>query len=83
MTITDLKAYAKRINADVQPTDKMSVTLNREATAYISAFLNDRKHSLEQSLADQKISDKKRSKREYELGMVLEAINAITNAKLL
>ena len=83
MTITNLKAYAKRINADMKPTDKMSVTLNREATAYISAFLKDRKHSLEQSLADPKISDKKRSKREYELGMVLEAINAISNAKLL
>lgn len=83
MTITDLKAYAKRINEDMKPTDKLSVTLNREATTHIYAFLKDRKHSLEQSLADPKISDKKRSKREYELGMALEAINAISNAKQL
>ena len=39
MTLNDLKGYAKRINAKMKPTDKLAVTLNREATTYIFAYL--------------------------------------------
>lgn len=81
MTINDLKSYAKRINAEMKPTDKLAVTLNREATTYIFAYLNSRKHNLEQSLSATNISDKKRDKRQYEHSMVCEAINAINKAK--
>lgn len=31
MTLNNLKDYAKRIGATMQPTDKLTVTLNREA----------------------------------------------------
>ncbi len=81
MTINDLKAYAKRIGANMKPTDRLAVTLNREATTYIFAYLNSRKRNLEQSLSATNISEKKRDKREYEYNMVCEAINAINKAK--
>lgn len=81
MTLNDLKGYAKRINAEMKPTDKLAVTLNREATTYIFAYLNSRKRNLEQSLSATNISDKKRDKRQYEYSMVCEAINAINKAK--
>lgn len=81
MTLNDLKGYAKRINAKMKPTDKLAVTLNREATTYIFAYLKNRKRNLEQSLSATNISDKKRDKRQYEYNMVCEAINAINNAK--
>lgn len=81
MTLNDLKGYAKRINADMKPTDRLAVTLNREATTYIFAYLNSRKRNLEQSLSAINISDKKRDRRQYEYNMVCEAINAINKAK--
>lgn len=81
MTLNDLKGYSKRIGANMQPTDKLTVTLNREATTYIFAYLNSRKRNLEQSLSATNISDKKRDKRQYEYNMVCEAINAIDKAK--
>lgn len=81
MTINDLKGYAKRIGANMKPTDILTVTLNREATTYIFAYLNSRKRNLEQSLSATNISDKKRDKRQYEYNMVCEAINAINKAK--
>lgn len=83
MTITDLKTYANRINAEMKPTDKMSVTLSRGALAYILAYLKDREKSLMQSMTDSKISDKKREKRQYEHYMVKEALNAIAKARQL
>lgn len=58
MTINDLKAYAKRIGANMKPTDRLAVTLNREATTYIFAYLNSRKRNLEQSLSATNISEK-------------------------
>lgn len=81
MTLNDLKGYAKRINADMKPTDRLAVTFNREATTYIFAYLNSRKRNLEQSLSAINISDKKRDRRQYEYNMVCEAINAINKAK--
>ncbi|MEZ3533141.1 MAG: hypothetical protein K1V90_08725 [Muribaculaceae bacterium] len=81
MTLNDLKGYAKRINAKMKPTDKLAVTLNREATTYIFAYLKNRKRNLEQSLSATNISDKKRDKRQYEYNMICEAINAINKAK--
>lgn len=81
MTITDLKSFAKRIGANMKPTDKFDVTLNRRALTYVFAYLKDREKNLMQALCDPKISDKKRAKREYELDMVNEAINAICKTK--
>lgn len=81
MTINDLKGYAKRIGANMKSTDRLAVTLNREATTYIFAYLKNRKRNLEQSLSATNISDKKRDKRQYEYNMVCEAINAINKAK--
>lgn len=81
MTINDLKGYAKRINAEMKPTDRLTVALNREATTYIFAYLNSRKRNLEQSLSATNISDKKRDRRQYEYSMVCEAINAINKTK--
>lgn len=81
MTLNDLKGYAKRINAEMKPTDKLTVTLNREATTYIFAYLKSRKRNLEQSLSATNISDKKREKRHYEYTMVQEALKALTKAK--
>lgn len=81
MTLNDLKDYAKHIGATMQPTDRLTVTLNREATTYIFAYLNSRKRNLEQSLSATNISDKKRDRRRYEYNMVCEAINAIDKAK--
>lgn len=83
MTITDLKSYAKRINAEMKPLDRMQVTLNREALTYIGAYLHSRHKNLSQALSAVNITDKKREKRQYEYNMVREAINAITNAKQL
>ena len=81
MTLNDLKGYAKHIGAAMQPTDRLTVTLNREATTYIFAYLNSRKRTLEQSLSATNISDKKRDRRQYEYNMVCEAIDAINKAK--
>lgn len=81
MTITDLKTFARQINAEMNPDDKLTVTLNREATIYIVAHLKDRENSLSQALLDKNISDKKRIRREYELNLVNAALNAITKAK--
>lgn len=81
MTLNDLKGYAKRINAKMKPTDKLAVTLNREATTYIFAYLKNQKRNLGQSLSATNISDKKRDKRQYEYNMICEAINAINKAK--
>lgn len=81
MTITDLKTFARQINAKMAPNDKFAVVLNREATTYIVAHLKDRESSLSQALLDPNISDKKRTRREYELNLVNAALNAITKAK--
>ena len=81
MTLNNLKDYAKRIGATMQPTDKLTVTLNREATTYIFAYLKSRKRNLEQSLSATNISDKKRDRRQYEYNMVCETIDAINKAK--
>lgn len=81
MTLNDLKGYAKHIGAAMQPTDRLTVTLNREATTYIFAYLNSRKRNLEQSLSATNISAKKREKRHYEYTMVQEALKALTKAK--
>lgn len=81
MTITDLKTFARQINAKMNPDDKLTVMLNREAATYIVAHLKDRENSLSQALLDKNISDKKRTRREYELNMVNAALNAITKAK--
>ena len=83
MTITDLKTYAERMEAQMQPADRLNVTLTRGATAYIMAYLHDRERGIKQALADPKISDGKRAKRELELGMVTESIKAIEKAKLI
>lgn len=72
MTITDLKSFATAINAKMEPTDKMAVTLTRRATTYVMAYLHDRRRSIKQSMADPKISDSKRAKRQFELDMVEE-----------
>lgn len=81
MTITDLKTFARQINAKMAPNDKFTVVLNREATTYIVAHLKDRENCLSQALLDSNISDKKRTRREYELNLVNAALNAITKAK--
>lgn len=81
MTITDLKTFARRINAKMAPNDKFTVVLNREATTYIVAYLKDRENSLSQALLDPNISDKKRIRREYEINLVNAALNAIIEAK--
>ena len=81
MTLNNLKDYAKRIGATMQPTDKLTVTLNREVTTYIFAYLKSRKRNLEQSLSATNISDKKRDRRQYEYNMVCETIDAINKAK--
>ena len=65
MTITDLKSFATAINAKMEPTDKMAVTLTRRATTYVMAYLHDRQRSIKQSMADPKISDSKRAKRQF------------------
>lgn len=81
MTITDLKGFAKRIGAMMSPTDKLTVTLNRETLTFIFAHLKDREKCISQALVDPNISDKKRAKREYELNMVNAALSAISKAK--
>lgn len=82
MTITDLKSFATAINAKMVPTDKMAVTLTRRATTYVMAYLHDRQRSIKQSMADPKISDSKRAKRQFELDMVEESIAALEKAKI-
>ena len=82
MTITDLKSFATAINAKMEPTDKMAVTLARRATTYVMAYLHDRQRSIKQSMADPKISDSKRAKRQFELDMVEESIAALEKAKI-
>lgn len=81
MTATDLKTFARQINAKMAPNDKFTVELNREATTYIVAHLKGRENILSQALLDPNISDKKRTRREYELNLVNAALNAITKAK--
>lgn len=81
MTITDLKKYSERINAKMSPTDRLTVTLNREALTYVLAYLSDREKNLSQALGAVNISDKKREKRQYEFEMATEALNAIIKAK--
>ena len=82
MTITDLKSFATAINAKMEPTDKMAVTLTRRATTYVMAYLRDRQRSIKQSMADPKIPDSKRAKRQFELDMVEESIAALEKAKI-
>lgn len=82
MTITDLKRYAERMEAQLLPTDKLKVVLNREAVVYITAFLNDRHKSLTQAINDPKTSDKKRRKRKYELDLITSARAALDEAEM-
>ena len=82
MTITDLKSFAAAINAKMEPTDKMNVSLTRRATTYIMAYLHDRQRSIKQSIANPKTSASKRAKRQFELEMVEESISAVENAKI-
>ncbi len=81
MTITDLKAYAERMNKQFSPADKFTVTLTRDAMTYVGAFLLDRKAALEKSLTDPKIKSSKAAKRAIEYGFVTEVLSRIEKAK--
>lgn len=81
MTITDLKNYAERMNREHSPTDRFNVTLTRNALTYITAYLRDRKASLEKALTDPKIKPTKAANRSLEYGFVTEALLTIEKAK--
>lgn len=83
MTITDLKKYAERMNAQYSPLDRMQVTLRRDALSYIGAFLQDRHRAICKALADPKTKPGKRANREMEKAMLEESINAINNPTIL
>lgn len=83
MTITDLKRYVERMNAQYSPLDRMQVTLRRDALSYIGAFLRDRHCAICKALADPKTKPTKRVNREMEKAMLEESINAIKNPTIL
>ena len=83
MTITDLKNYAERMNAQYSPLDRMQVTLRRDALSYIGAYLKDRHCAICKALADPNIKPGKRVNREMEKAMLEESIKAINNPTIL
>lgn len=82
VSINNLSAYAKRIKAGSPtplPTDLINITLTREVAGWMLDDLAKRGRRLLQCVEDMKTKDAKRRKRETELNLLSQAVDAIND----